>query len=660
MILRIYILLSFSICSFLLFSQSESDTLKQVLVTQKSDSIQRLTVINSTVPHYILNEEKLVELGAEDIGDALKYIPGTYIKNYGGIGGIKTISYRGLSSTHSSISIDNNQFPNTQTGSINLNNFDIFNISQVKMTSGQIQDEYASASAYLKSNTLSIITNFHQNTKETTSFKFFSSISSINSFQNSILLTHKLSPQIKIGIQANYQFGSGAYPFSINNIDSTFSSSRKDSEYNNFQTKIGFSHFGLKTNTFLSFEYNDVSQKLPGAIVLYNPYSNQDLFNKTIRSSLNHQIKLKKISIGLNGFFQKNNQEYVDHLFLNQAGELRNNYKKQTFGSGIKINYFFTNINEKIFYATDIIYSKLNGSQFHVNPSRTNISQVIGISKWFWRIKFQSNLSHQFIVDNIENSKTNFNHLSPFISASIQPFKKINLRIRAHYKNTYRMPTFNDLFYNLIGNLNLKPENNQSYNLGTAYGFKNKKGLTLELTFDLYQNNTIDKIIAIPTKNLFNWSIQNIGESRSRGIDFNLLFSKKVNKLFFTFSVGQSINSSIDLTNPLNGNYGHQIPYIPKYTGIYNVNTKLNKSSLTLNILHSGIRYSLKENINQNVLPSFTDFGININHNIKINKHHLRLSLVANNILNKNYSIIKSFPMPGRHYLFKLNYSINR
>ena len=158
--LRIYILIFSCIFFYNVNAQViEKDTLRTVTILAKKDSILKLTVINSNVPHYIINNDKLNELSANDVGDALKYVPGTYIKDYGGIGGLKTVSYRSLGASHTSVEIDGVILPTTQTAIVNLSSVDVFSTHQVEMTSGQVQNNFSTASAYVKSNVLSIHSN---------------------------------------------------------------------------------------------------------------------------------------------------------------------------------------------------------------------------------------------------------------------------------------------------------------------------------------------------------------------------------------------------------------------------------------------------------------------------------------------------------------------
>lgn len=95
--------------------------------------------------------------------------------------------------------------------------------------------------------------------------------------------------------------------------------------------------------------------------------------------------------------------------------------------------------------------------------------------------------------------------------------------MRSFYKRTFALPTFNDLYYNLIGNTNLKPEQAHLFNAGVSYNFKHKNWYT-EFSADGFYNLIEDKIIAIPTKDLFNWSMQNIGKVNVIGYDLGALY----------------------------------------------------------------------------------------------------------------------------------------
>lgn len=69
-------------------------------------AIDEVTVLGrqnrTVVPAQILSGEKLQRLNSHSVSDALRYFSGVQIKDYGGIGGLKTVNIRsmGLSLIH--------------------------------------------------------------------------------------------------------------------------------------------------------------------------------------------------------------------------------------------------------------------------------------------------------------------------------------------------------------------------------------------------------------------------------------------------------------------------------------------------------------------------------------------------------------------------------
>jgi len=658
--LKIYILVFSCVFFFGINAQIiEKDTLNTVTVLAKKDSILKLTVITSNVPHYVINNDKLNEISANDIGDALKYVPGTYIKDYGGIGGLKTVSYRSLGASHTSVEVDGIILPTTQTAVVNLSSFDVFSTQQIEMTSGQVQNHFSTASAYVKSNILSIQSQLNTIPNNKYNLKLMGLTNSINSYQNGVFYQQKITSKLSLGIQGLATYGSGKYSFSIQNVDSTYTAVRQNADLTNYNIRGGFTYKASHLKVFLNGSYVNNFQQLPGAVVLYNPFNDQTLA-KTIRNTaLNVQYKKNKYAIGFNAFNQQSLTTYRDNQFLNQQGFLENNYDNNTFGTGVIMIRFLNTETQKIFLGGDLLLSSLKGSQFMVMPTRIGVNSVLGLSKWWRRFKIQGNVSHQWIKDITPTDTNYISHFSPFISISYLPIKNKQIRFRTHYKNTYRQPSFNDLYYNFIGNKNLKAENAQSFNFGFTYG-KTIRDIHIESTIDVYQNNIKDKIVAIPTKNLFNWSMQNIGNVLSRGLDLNILFTIKKHKHKISFSTGHSLNASIDVTDKNSPTYRHQIPYTPNYSGNYTFTYGFKKTFYTLTVLHSGSRYILNENTPYNLLDGFIDIGFAISKTFLFKHQSFYCNLQGANLLNKNYEMIKSYPMPGRHIRIKVVYQFNK
>ena len=65
-----------------------------------------------------LSGAELQSLSSTSIADALKYFAGVQIKDYGGLGGLKTINVRSLGAQHVGIYIDGVRVTNAQNGTV--------------------------------------------------------------------------------------------------------------------------------------------------------------------------------------------------------------------------------------------------------------------------------------------------------------------------------------------------------------------------------------------------------------------------------------------------------------------------------------------------------------------------------------------------------------
>ena len=84
------------------------------------------------------------------------------------------------------------------------------------------------------------------------------------------------------------------------------------------------------------------------------------------------------------------------------------------------------------------------------------------------RLTVTASLLGTYLTEKLEigEAAADRKRLSPALSASWRILKDYNLRLRASFKDAFRVPTFNDLYYDRIGNKELKSENAPQYNLG--------------------------------------------------------------------------------------------------------------------------------------------------------------------------------------------------
>lgn len=71
------------------------------------------------------------------VADAIRYFSGVQIKDYGGIGGLKTVNIRSMGTNHVGVFYDGIQLGNAQNGTIDLGRFSLDNMEAITLYNGQ-------------------------------------------------------------------------------------------------------------------------------------------------------------------------------------------------------------------------------------------------------------------------------------------------------------------------------------------------------------------------------------------------------------------------------------------------------------------------------------------------------------------------------------------
>ena len=125
-------------------------------------AIDEVTVLGrqnrTVVPAQILSGEKLQRLNSHSVSDALRYFSGVQIKDYGGIGGLKTVNIRSMGSQHVGVFYDGIQIGNAQNGTVDLGKFSLDNMELVSVYNGQKSDIFQSARDFASASAVYMVT----------------------------------------------------------------------------------------------------------------------------------------------------------------------------------------------------------------------------------------------------------------------------------------------------------------------------------------------------------------------------------------------------------------------------------------------------------------------------------------------------------------------
>ena len=129
--------------------------------TSRLDSVQTLGDVSvvGVKPHYLtpsqtLRGDMLRNLSATSVADALKYFSGVQIKDYGGLGGLKTVNVRSLGSQHVGVYLDGIRITNAQNGQIDLGRYSLSNMESVSLYNANRNERLQSASEYASAATV--------------------------------------------------------------------------------------------------------------------------------------------------------------------------------------------------------------------------------------------------------------------------------------------------------------------------------------------------------------------------------------------------------------------------------------------------------------------------------------------------------------------------
>lgn len=649
-----------------LFAQQQRvDTARTYFIPEITVSdIYQTREVRSTAPLQIFSKDALKNLNALQVSDAVKHFAGVTVKDYGGIGGLKTISIRSLGAQHTAVGYDGITLTDCQTGQIDLGRFSLDNVDQLSLSNGQSDNIFQPARFFASAGILNIqtLTPRFEDGKHTNISASFKT-GSWGLVNPSLLLEQRISRKWTVSANGEWMSSDGHYPYTLyyGNEEGDLSSreKRKNTDVQTFRAEAGlYGNFSDKEQWRLKAYYFQSSRGLPNATTFYYTHSSQRLWDKNtfIQSQYKKEFNRQWV-FQTSAKWNWSYQRYLDPDYKGSTGEIENSYYQQEY-----------------YLSGSVLYRLLNNLSFSlssdgsINTMNANLNDFAHPTRYSWLTAFAGKYVNNWltlsasalatvIYEQADKGGSAGNHrkLSPYVSASFKPFDKEEFRIRIFYKDIFRLPSFNDLYYGETGNNKLKPENARQYNIGLTYSKDVCPFLPyLSATVDAYYNKITDKIIAYPTKNLAVWSMRNLGSVEIKGIDVTGNVSlQPCEKLRINLSGNYTYQRALDVTNsdPASEEgrtYKHQIAYTPRVSGSGQVGIETSWVNLSYSFLFSGKRYAVGQNIAANRLDSYSDHSISASRDFRIKKVTTSLSVEMLNIMNKNYEIVKSFPMPGR------------
>ena len=605
-----------------------------------------------------LERKDLQVLNTASVGDAVKFLSGVSVKDYGGLGGVKTISVRGLSSNHTAILYDGVNIFDNQSGQVDLGKYSLSSVSSLSVSNGQFTPSLPTATSLASASAISILTEKPNLGGKTDRGELSLSLASFHTANADVFYARRLSNMHILTAFFDFTSSEGDYPYVLHYGNKEEQKTQElIRENNDLKTTHGELNWFWdidRTNTLkvkAYFYYSD--RGLPDAVTLYYMNSLSRLKNKNAFMQSTYTSYLNGLFTYKNNFkFDWNFTEYNEPLLSNGLGGEDDVYKQSLIYMNNALsfqpqeNLFFTLSND-LYYNSLVAQPQMDGE-----PQRfSSLTALVADYRIGKRFFVTADVLHSFYNDLYMNADKQTHHFSPFIS-----FKYENKGYAASlfYKNIFRMPTFNELYYRRMGDKNLKPEETSQISLTTSYSRRTEM-LDLFTELSLYHNDVKDKIVALP-KNIYLWSMLNYGSVEIYGFDVRLGLSAVLGKFVFDAKLNYSYQHAAD-NEETSLTYKQILPYSPEqiYTIIGSLSYKNIKFAYNCMLVDN--RYSLPENIPFNVLPHYADHSANLTYVVKTSLGEYKLVLSVNNILNRQYEVVRSYPMMGRNFSLKINFN---
>ena len=665
------------------------DTLERAVVVSQRDA-----EASHSAPLQTLGRKAIERSGAAGLHEILRSFAGVSVRDYGGIGGIKTVSVRNLGAQHTAVSYDGITVSDAQNGQIDISRFALENVSELSVEIGAADDIFRSARLLNSAGLLSISTSRPVFGGRPYAVSASMRYGSFSTYNPSLTYSRKIGRRWSITTSADWLKSDGVYPFTLINGSLRTKERRLNSDVNtlgaeiNLYGGIGAGQFQMKARGYLS------ERGLPGSVIYYSQNPTERLWDKDLSLSSIYTAPLGSRSRIRQTFsLSRAYNRYTNSSALYRVPE-DDRYTQYEAASSTIFEYRSTG-RLRFTLAEDLFLNHLESS---IPESRTpsRISSVSALSGQYRspRLTLTGSLSATAVHEWTESGSPapDRGRLSPSLSASWRTSE--SLRLRASWRDGFRIPTFNDLYYARVGNTALLPEKASQFNLGATLSLRpaanpssgeaarNRARLTL--TSDLYYNSVRDKIVAIPT--MFIWKMRNLGKVQMFGGDFTAAYSRELwGVLALGLRANYSYRYAVDITDPQAKNYRHQIQYTPRHSGnvLLTLGLPWFDFSYTLNAV--GKRYFLQQNIPANEMAAYCDHSLSISREFApgrdtrgggkgdaaaglaargggksaggVSGLRLRLSAEVLNLGGSNYEIIKYYPMPGRNFRVKLKIS---
>jgi outer membrane cobalamin receptor len=619
----------------------------------------------------VIDKDEIEKVRPLSVGEILQTHAGLDIKDYGIPGASSSLSIRGIQSNGILVLINGHPLNWVTTGTADLNSIDVDAVERIEVVKGPVSSLYG---ANALGGVVNIITTRDYETPE---------------FQI------KLSPSttdFDEPLQRKEIFLNAGLPIGKTDIGCAMAYEAS----NGFRSNSDLTRYHVQANVAHDLDYLEVSSTVtcddkeygvPGPVPLIDSIHPIPPLGDSTATSLFDRQKDRHIlgdirstwhaseNVSLhNTLFadRKLLQFHTRYLDFYTGDTVVEDYDYLVHTLGLNTMAAITLERNEIVLGVDIHYDTLEITRASQETGDTlwNASSYT-IGGWF---EWKKNLTAITLNPSIRfdwNSKFG-NFLSPQFGVVSSPLP--NFFVKVSIGKAFRAPTFNDLYWPIFGNPDLKPEHGWAYEVR----LEGSPRYNLFVALSLFMRNIRDRIFWLPAENGL-WQPQNVNYLSVKGLDIEL--HSQINEFINIYLEGTFLHAR-QKNNEITYDYYdwmadtsltviEEIERNAAFTPDYTISSKINfilPHEFAINLTGSYVAARVNYYPNYEDYPNVTmdekrldDYVlVSISASKKVVKY-LALSIGIKNFFNTEYTSQfgnmiddRDYPMPGRTFFAQL------
>ena len=315
--------------------------------------------------------------------------------------------------------------------------------------------------------------------------------------------------------------------------------------------------------------------------------------------------------------------------FENAATSIFSTAEVKTFLAKYDLGY---KVNSKLELNSIIDFTQNKGNGEDIGKNTRNIGSGVLLLK---HAPFK-----QFLYELSVRKELTDSYKSPVlysVGTTFSPFSFYKLKVNG--SRNFRIPTFNDLYWQGSGNLDLKPESSYQVEVGNEFKFKNT---TFSVTGYYIK---IQDLLRWSPGSGGNWTPNNVADVVTYGAEILMNTSKKFGKSQFDFNATYGYTISNDEQK------NKQLIYVPYHKFTASLAYSYEKLTTHFQYLYNGKVFTSSDNFYSLDAYLVSNAGINYAFG---KKKFFQLGFDVLNVFNENYQSVSMRPMPGRNYAINL------